>query len=375
MRTQRTHSGFTLIELLVVISIIAVLAAILFPVFAKAREKARQTTCTNNQRQAATAILLYAQDHDELFPPAAEVWTSIGLERKALICPTKGTFYPNGYGFNYGLGGTALGDVQSPEREVLTADMNVPSAADDNCLYSSGEIDPRHSGGFIFSAVDGHVERLRVTTSPVAALLAAKMNYIFADWQACIPMMYEASPLRNGSNQPGADATRFGTAGYYRPTAQSKPSWVSDSTLTATLIDASNATTTTWGSGSDGYPQYAWFRLKLAGVQSDLSGYTRNASFNTRAIELPFTVTDTERHTVYVPFILHGGAGNPVIGVTLTENGVPTNTANSGWLNYNGQPMYCQLVFRASQANATMKLRIEFSTSNSSIGMVAVLFD
>ncbi|MHB9025320.1 MAG: type II secretion system protein, partial [Armatimonadota bacterium] len=55
--------GFTLIELLVVIAIIAILAAILFPVFAKAREKARQTSCLNNQKQVATALLMWVQDH------------------------------------------------------------------------------------------------------------------------------------------------------------------------------------------------------------------------------------------------------------------------------------------------------------------------
>src|SRR5687767_9305300 len=60
--------GFTLIELLVVIAIIAVLAAILFPVFAAAREKARQATCLSNNKQITAGTLMYAQDYDEMLP-------------------------------------------------------------------------------------------------------------------------------------------------------------------------------------------------------------------------------------------------------------------------------------------------------------------
>jgi len=62
-------NGFTLIELLVVIAIIAILAAILFPVFAKAREKARQSSCASNLKQIALGITQYCQDYDETFPP------------------------------------------------------------------------------------------------------------------------------------------------------------------------------------------------------------------------------------------------------------------------------------------------------------------
>ena len=62
---MRRRTGFTLIELLVVIAIIAILAAILFPVFARAREKARQASCQSNEKQIALAILMYAQDYDE----------------------------------------------------------------------------------------------------------------------------------------------------------------------------------------------------------------------------------------------------------------------------------------------------------------------
>ena len=65
------RSGFTLIELLVVIAIIAILAAILFPVFARARESARKTQCLSNMKQLGNAIMMYTNDYDEYFPELA----------------------------------------------------------------------------------------------------------------------------------------------------------------------------------------------------------------------------------------------------------------------------------------------------------------
>jgi prepilin-type N-terminal cleavage/methylation domain-containing protein/prepilin-type processing-associated H-X9-DG protein len=97
--------GFTLIELLVVIAMIAILAAILFPVFAKAREKARQTACLSNMKQLAFGIIQYLQDNDEALPGPAGYhhtlpagWVSVGDE--TLVTPTSpadvqdGAIYP-----------------------------------------------------------------------------------------------------------------------------------------------------------------------------------------------------------------------------------------------------------------------------------------
>ncbi|MBM3471895.1 MAG: DUF1559 domain-containing protein [Armatimonadetes bacterium] len=79
---RRTPQGFTLIELLVVIAIVAILAAILFPVFARAREKARQTACLSNVKQLSLAITMYTQDYDEMLLPSRQ-----GNVNNALIWP------------------------------------------------------------------------------------------------------------------------------------------------------------------------------------------------------------------------------------------------------------------------------------------------
>jgi len=69
---QVGQRAFTLVELLVVIAIVAILAAMLFPVFSRAREKARQVTCTSNLRQLGNAIQMYAQDYDERMCPSEQ---------------------------------------------------------------------------------------------------------------------------------------------------------------------------------------------------------------------------------------------------------------------------------------------------------------
>ena len=81
--------AFTLIELLVVIAIIAILAAILFPVFAQAREKARQITCLSNQKNLGTAVVMYAQDFDETIVPWLTALEYAGQNQRERVWPFK----------------------------------------------------------------------------------------------------------------------------------------------------------------------------------------------------------------------------------------------------------------------------------------------
>jgi prepilin-type N-terminal cleavage/methylation domain-containing protein len=81
------RKGFTLIELLVVIAIIAILAAILFPVFSQARDKARQTTCLSNAKQVGLAVMQYQQDYDEFYPSAQKRNGNISPPKVCIATP------------------------------------------------------------------------------------------------------------------------------------------------------------------------------------------------------------------------------------------------------------------------------------------------
>ena len=134
-RDAFSRSAFTLIELLVVIAIIALLAAILFPVFARAREKARQTSCRSNLKQFATGILMYSNDYDSMMPlaisgsdqvgpgqAAAQGWSEFGVHQEIMpYIKSQGVFQcPSDQGFTSGStpssGGVAL---SAPNKESV----------------------------------------------------------------------------------------------------------------------------------------------------------------------------------------------------------------------------------------------------------------
>jgi|GEM_PF-576743 len=160
--------GFTLIELLVVIAIIAILAAILFPVFSRAREKARQSTCTSNQKQLALGIQMYLQENNETFPTNDVVWSVIGVSGKVLQCPTAGKNMANAYGYSNALSGQGYATIDEPTMEELTIDLK--SEAKENIIYTKDDAGFRHDDNVIASYVDGHVE----TTKKIKAVYAPK---------------------------------------------------------------------------------------------------------------------------------------------------------------------------------------------------------
>jgi prepilin-type N-terminal cleavage/methylation domain-containing protein/prepilin-type processing-associated H-X9-DG protein len=120
MAVESKHQGFTLIELLVVIAIIAILAAILFPVFARARENARRTSCMSNLKQLGLGTMMYAQDYDDFYPLSYNSvsgywWQVIQPYTKSTqinICPSSPfastAGYEGGTRGNYGANNTVI---------------------------------------------------------------------------------------------------------------------------------------------------------------------------------------------------------------------------------------------------------------------------
>jgi prepilin-type N-terminal cleavage/methylation domain-containing protein/prepilin-type processing-associated H-X9-DG protein len=180
--------GFTLIELLVVIAIIAILAAILFPVFAKAREKARQTSCLSNLKQLGLGMLSYCQDFDEKMPweywgaGSSYTWpngtTSPGMwipsvypyikNTQMMNCPSSSYTWTGGYigtGFSYPfndrLDGVTLGTIAMPTQCILNICgyyYYSNGCNDGDGIAGNPSVVARHNGGTNAVMVDGHAK-------------------------------------------------------------------------------------------------------------------------------------------------------------------------------------------------------------------------
>jgi len=191
--------GFTLIELLVVIAIIAILAAILFPVFARAREKARQTSCLSNIKEIALGALMYVQDYDEMFfgmlqgrrdgvygvepyliwPQQvypyiknAQIFTCPSAPNEFVYSPTTKD-YNFGYGMNYWMSYfyyyIGLAHIQRPAETIWFTDCDYYNVYPTFYLYTYptsaaygqngyARLQLRHNGGVNCSFVDGHAK-------------------------------------------------------------------------------------------------------------------------------------------------------------------------------------------------------------------------
>lgn len=203
------RKGFTLIELLVVIAIIAILAAILFPVFARAREKARQSNCLSNTKQLILAALMYTQDYDEQLPHDDLDSNADGTENagdatwrgtirpyikntQIFFCPSKkmsGSVFDgrwNDFGLTAGYAmnvahwqdGPAVG-MHSPYSGISLAQVQAPSScilfteSDGSHTQGNSTVDPwiptaawakRHNEGANYAFIDGHSKWLKPNT-------------------------------------------------------------------------------------------------------------------------------------------------------------------------------------------------------------------
>jgi prepilin-type N-terminal cleavage/methylation domain-containing protein len=199
---NRNHKGFTLIELLVVIAIIAILAAILFPVFARAREKARQMTCTSNQRQITASIMMYCQDYGETLPVSTTVWKDIEVDPGVLICPTAGKTQNIGYGYNSYLSNGAIGDIIDPTKAVVTMDCSAAAGSTGGALVDfNTDVNARHSGGVVYSCIDGHVawEQIKPTSNLVFSFIEDGLD-LFPSGSLTMSDASTRTSVRNGGS-------------------------------------------------------------------------------------------------------------------------------------------------------------------------------
>jgi prepilin-type N-terminal cleavage/methylation domain-containing protein/prepilin-type processing-associated H-X9-DG protein len=204
----KSHRGFTLIELLIVITILAILASLLFPAFARARENARRASCQSNMKQLGLAFLQYTQDYDERLPNATRGDNGINVRggwmfytardhsanaldptqgglfsyvksNQVYVCPSDGegqntrdsyainecvTSYPVATGFAFGKSLVAFEDTTRwmlLAEEAGSSPDGSPGSTDDALLVLGNGLSARHLDGLDLLFLDGHVKWYR----------------------------------------------------------------------------------------------------------------------------------------------------------------------------------------------------------------------
>jgi len=204
------REGFTLIELLVVIAIIAILAAILFPVFAQAREKARQASCSSNLKQIGIASLMYVQDYDDNYFPAFTFWgTGVATWYYSETAPTW-TLNPSGGMLQPYMKSIPImacpSDVDKPMFGVGVLGYGLNFFAITDPVYTGNLQDPIQSAGSqnLFYAMP-----LAKFTEPDATILMGDSGLLYfysnpmyvEDWTDLYPPSYDYEPSDCGRHQ------------------------------------------------------------------------------------------------------------------------------------------------------------------------------